>query len=757
MNVEVKVFDQADGTTLKAYFSNRLSGGGAIHSLKYENMRIGGCGELALVANRTRQTGSVVAYGNIIEVWTSSDDEASGRRYKGVILSLETDYAKDTIKINAWGLWHQFEWQVVVDYIEGASIATIVDDVFDGIAANTYCNATPSISIASPVTLGDAEFSFQPASDIFKKLAEVQGGIDYGVDADGIFYFRDSITTKRGSFQIGVNMADFNISERGDELFNDAYIKTRGLVSAGHLTMHEDDDTSIASYKKRSKVIETPELTSVSDAITWGQSQISDNHDPIKEYSFTPILTTESHFPYTGTIAIVDASGSQIASLAIEGVTYEYGNSGLKQRVSSGNRDASFDAAKMFSDLGRKVRMLEAGNISGEKIKHKQFDEFRQYVEENAMSTGRYNVFNQDMSDGESGVTRSVEKFTGFRHFHFGMMLSKSYFHRHVRVDSMHYPGYLETTEIPTGRKLDSLRVYYHVDHYGRYLFDNPDSLQDWENTNCYDPITGGYMIDTVNAYLVGHPAMSDASPRGALWLRPKNWTRELLSHDLQPEYYSQSDYDYIQFRLDDLSGSLNDIPFRCWFNYKPGAPINYADVYVKVAATDLEVHIDPYLNNTIDTPNCDHVHIPSGADYIFRLGYPVGGYVSAQIFDTSMNLVDQVVVTMANQTNRRFVIYTMKNSDYPAETGDVGMEWFEIATTLLNGSAEYYSQRIVISVSRDGGTTWTDYTPIDINGYTYHDFDISAQPDGSNTIKIKAALTWPAILYGFGAAWSGD
>jgi hypothetical protein len=766
MNVEVKVFDQSNGTTLKAYFSNRLSGGGAIHSLKYENMRIGGCGELTMQANRTRQAGNAIAYGNIIEVWTSSDDEALGRRYKGVVLSIETDYKADTVKVNAWGLWHQFEWQIVVDYIEGASVATIVDDVFDGVVANTYCSATPTISIASPLTLGDAEFSFQPASDIFKKLAEVQGGIDYGVDADGVFYFRDSTTTKRGSFQVGVNMADFNVSERGDEMYNDVYIKTKGLVSAGHLTIHEADAASISSYKKRSKVIETPEFTAIADAIAWGEGQVSENHDPIKEYSFTPMLTTESHFPYTGTITLVDKDGTQIASLTIEGVDYSYNHAGLKQKISAGNRDASFDAAKMFSDLGRKVRLLETSGISGAKIKHKQFDEFRQYVEENAMSTGRYNVFNQDMSDGESGITRTVEKYSGFRHFHWEG-IGRAFFHTHVRCDSMASPGIIQTIEIPTGRKLDSLRVYYHVDHYGRYVFDTPNSLQDWYNSNCYDATTGGFKIDEVNGYLIGHPLMVDTNwggapdgGRGRLDLQPKNWTRELLSHDLVPEFYSESGNEIIQFRLNDIAGSTGDIPFRCWFNYKPGAPINYAEMYIKIGATDWEVHCDPYLNSIKDTPNCDHFHIASGADYIVALT-TTEAEVIVWVYDTSMSLQGFITPTMARQTSRRFVIRNMKNSDYPAETGDVGMAWFEIANKTVKvgdpDSGHLYSQRIVLEVSRDAGTTWTSFTPLDINGYSYHDFDISGQPNGTNTIMIKATLTWPAILFGFGAAWGGD
>jgi hypothetical protein len=756
MNVDVKILDQTSGA-LTAYFSNRLSSDAAILDLQYECARIGGCSSLTMLAKRVGNASSI-ACGNKVEVWVADSSGVFARKYLGVILSIDENYKKETCKIKAWGLWHQFEYQIVVKYIEGATVDTIIDTIFDSFQTNTYCDATPSISIASPATLGDVEVDFQPASEIIRKLAEVQGDIDYGVDEDGIFYFRDTTATKRGHFQIGVNVSDFRSSERADEMYNDVYLKTKGLVSVGNLILHEDNDTSIAAYKKRSQILEAPELSEISDALAWAQNKLESNSSPVKEYSFIPIVSAGTYFPYTGNVALVDSDGSAIGTFNLESATYNFDSSGLSHELSVGDSNAEFDAAKLLSNLDRKLRIAEVSNISNSRIQHSGYDEFKQYVQQNSLESNLYNIFTQDFSDSDRGITKTIDRYTNAYiiskrrtkvdvplnwDFHYSETVKT----RVIKSTSMSYPAIIETGEIPTGRILDTVRIYYDIDQFGRYEFQDVDSVQDWRNESCSDTTKGGYLIDNTADCLKGNKDLSEPN-RGTLWLQPKNWVRELVSGDLIPEYYNQSIGEELRFRVNDISGAENDIVFQCYFNYKPGAPINFADFSIVIlAGGGIRFYLKKYLNSALITT--DYFDLPGSTDYIVEL-LIASTFVLARAYNTDYELQDFMSIAMDAQSLKRFTILTMQNSDRAGETGNIGIQWLEI------GSVDK-SNRIVLECSRDGGTTWESFTPDDINGFTYHDFDLSGQPDGTGTIKVKATLTWPGSLYGFAASWGGD
>ena len=755
MNAEVKIFDQTTGA-LAAYFSNRIVGGGAILALDYELLRQGGCGELNLKANRVRQGGSV-SCGNLVEVWTQSDDEARGRRYRGIVNSIEEDFAAQTTEIKAWGFWAQFDWQIVVDYIEGAAITSIVNSIFSIVQPNTYCSATPRISLASPATIADIEIDFQNATEIIKKLAEIQGNVDYGVDADGVFYFTDSSATKVGHFQLGVNLSELKSSERSDEICNDIFIKTRGLVSAGNLILHEADPTSVGKYKKRSTVVDSPELTSIDDAIAWAQSKIDATKTPAKQYSFKPIIRAKKHIPFLGTVELANASGASAGTFSVESVKYAHGHSGLVQELTVGDWNGAFDASKMFSDLERKIRIMDASNISNSKIQHSGFDEFNQYVQQNALSSGLYNIFSDDLAQGSTGIIeavigasprdvngRNTYDVTGAR-----IKGPKTA----IRVDSRLLPAIIQTVAIPSGRLLDTVRLYYSIDSFGRYTFTDSAALQDWNNTGCSDNTLGGFSIDTANGYLVGNPALASAN-RGKLYLKPKSFTRSNQAGDQVEAFYEQDTADSIRLKLDDLPiyGTIGDIVFKCRFNYKPLSSLSsWAEFYVEVIGDNsYRFHLDSYIVDVLthsDTSDQDYSN-----NYIVRLGFTSdpAECVIVSIYDNEMNILDYIKCAMTWQTSRKFRIETMKNSEFAGETGRVGLEWMDIYRAVQ-------SDRVRFDLSRDGGTTWTQYIPPDSQGSGYHDVSLASQPTGDRTLILKATLYWPAMLYGVGLAWGGD
>jgi hypothetical protein len=750
--VDARILNQTDNST-NAIFSNRISGGGSIKELEFKNNRIGGCGQFKMKAKRERIAGHSVSNGNIIELYTHNTAVSSDtltRRYRGEVISTKIDYSKDEIAIKGYGHFFQFKNCLVVKYLETTDVADVVGDIFDAIKANTYCNTTGNISLSSSATIGDIELYFQEASDIIKKLAEIQGDVDYGVDEDGVFYFIDSTTTKRGHFQVGVNIESLAITTRSDELYNDLFIKTRGLVSSGNLIMHEDDDTSIASYKKRSRIVDAPEFSDVADAITYGEQQVTLNKSPITIYEFEPVLSDKTLFPYTGQVSLVDEDGTHIADVTIEGVTYKFDKKGFSQKLSVGDRNALLDPGKLFSDIERKVKLIEAANISASKIKHEAVDEFKQYVYENAWTNGKYNVFVTNFDEDYESTYIDVDETAGVG---IGGRIN-SLIKRAAIKAANPWSGaasIVTTKEIPTGRKLDSVRLYHYKDQYGRCTFDDDSVLQDWWNDidAAYEEY-GGYRIDETNGYLVGNPDVASAN-RGPLYFSPQDWAQQFITGmgtDRLP-WTQNANGGRFMLRIDDLAITNNgESAFQFVFNYQDTDNLCLFSIERKDASY-WTCKLEAYQGGIVDDSDSGDI-ADSYTSFILRASID-GALDKCQvtIFDADMNELDVLIVDMAEETKRYIYIKRLWNSDL--DDGHVGLKWFEI----LPYTGE--SDRLVFKISRDGGTTWTSETPEYSTAYTYSDVNISAQPDGDNTIILKAELTWPAVVYGFGFACSGD
>jgi len=758
--IEARVFNQTDNT-VRAVFSNLTNGGCAIHKLKFRNNRIGGCEQLMLTADRLRTAGHTVSTGNIIEVWiynTDNSDDTFSRRYKGVIRSIKQKYSSETITIMAWGLWEQFKWQTIVKYMETTDVADVVGDIFNDIKANTYCDTTGNISLASSAAIGDIELYFQQASDVIKKLAEIQGSVDYGVDEDGIFYFIDSITTNRGIFQVGVNITDLEIVERADELCNDYFLRTRNLVSSGNLTLHEDDDTSIAAYKKRTKVIDAPEFSDSDDAITWGQALIAANKDPVTIYSFKPILSTEALFDYTGKVNVLDENCNTLATLTIEGIEYSFGNDGFSQRLYAGDREAAFDPGSLFANIENKVAMIEAANIASKKIEHSAYDEFKQYIYENAFAAGKYNVWDTNFSEDYETDYIDKEESTNIS---FGDRI-KSMVRKLLAKHSNPFSGtaaILQTYEIPAGRSVDSVRLYWYADHYGRYDFNDDSVLQDWYNAGVGSGYKddGGYIIDETNGYLVGNPDVPYAD-RGVLWFTPQNWAQQLTTDGLGSStarhYFHQnaSVPQVVGLRINDVAiTNAGDECFRLVFNYFDSG--NYVRLSLsRKDADEWTFTLDPYINTVKGTSATLDVS-DSYTDFVLTFSILPSTDKSrvtiTGMTDDTPTTLGTLDVDRSEQAKQYIKIERMWNSE--VDDGHVGLKWFEIYT--YSGEPD----RVVFKISRDGGTTWTNHTPSYNTAHSNTDVDISSQPAGNKTLILRAELRWPAVLYGMGLAWSGN
>jgi len=243
--------------------------------------------------------------------------------------------------------------------------------------------------VASSATIGDCEFEFEKATAAIKALAEVQGGIDYGVNEDGNFYFLDSTTTKREHFQLGVNARNLQKKQKITKLYNDVFIDTKKVVSSGTLKLHEDDDTSVTAYGRRSKKLSSPEFTDAADCITWAEAKLAIESEPKVSYDFEPILK-DVYYDYTGKVTLADDEGTSLGTLFIDSVEYSFSGGGFEMNIKVGDREETLGEA--LAEIEREVDIMKSSSLSLTKIEHKAYDVFKQYVYENAGTQKFYNV-----------------------------------------------------------------------------------------------------------------------------------------------------------------------------------------------------------------------------------------------------------------------------------------------------------------------------------------------------------------------------
>jgi len=370
-------------------------------SASVELTNAGGCGRAKILATRALSTGHSVSAGNLIDVYVQfvrengTIDVSNTRIYRGIILDITEEYGtSSTMTIEAVGLFHQFTTIPVVLFDEANDVDNIVSDLFTNqIYLKTWCLGTTSqISIASPEAIGDVEFTFTPADEAIRKLASVQGDVAFGVDEQARFFFKDQVTTQQAVFQIGLNAFDVKKTIRSRDLVNALFIRMNHVISSGSLIRFVQDATSVAAYKQRAKVVTAPEFKDPDDVETWADNVLAQTKDPIEVWEFEARHGLSTIQKAEGTARLVDADGATtLADTQVLGVTYEFDGSDVYLSYTLADRYSSGGIGSEIADMKRKMIFIENAELSNARIEHTGYEEFKQYVQENAMTAGKYN------------------------------------------------------------------------------------------------------------------------------------------------------------------------------------------------------------------------------------------------------------------------------------------------------------------------------------------------------------------------------
>lgn len=388
-------------TEPRAVLSTAFDSGSKILSgTRFTNTRNGGCGTGKIKCSRTLADGHAILVGDLVKAQLKTD---AGREtiYGGMVLDITEDWDSGVMTVQTVGLYGMFATVPVVFYRESCAVDVLVDDLYDDhIVGNTWCRTTKTISVSSPATIGDMEYEFKSADAAIKQIADFQGGIEYGVDADGKFYFRDESSDVVNVFQVGLNATDVKKTQKGRKLINALFVRCNHVLSSGALVKYRSDATSIASYRRRTKVVTSPEFKDWQDIDVWADNMLLKTASPVVSVSFDTFDPTPL-WP-RGEVRLNDVKGAPLCEMPLLEVTYGISKSDLSVKYKLGYEDAENEIGDEIESLRREIVALESQEISNERIAHTGFEEFKQWMQQDALSRGLYNFMATEFE--EEGV-----------------------------------------------------------------------------------------------------------------------------------------------------------------------------------------------------------------------------------------------------------------------------------------------------------------------------------------------------------------
>ena len=699
------------------------SGRNPIISGSFSLSENGGCGPFEMIF--VRDAVPTIAVGSMIDFKVKLEDVAKTTYWSGYVTEIPNANTQSTVvRVGGHGLWKQVVNSLIVKFYAADDTDEIVKDILADINANIdVSSSTSEIVIASPVAIGDFEPQFTPASDAIALLAMIQQSTQYGVDQNRKLYFKDLDTTvnEDAHFHVGqkgsMGIAEYNLGDDSNELFNRVYIAANKLVGGGNLILARDDSSSQSTHGLKSKFIQAPALQDPTDIWAFADAQL--NVGTTAKTIGNVRAGLFRHFLFPRGKARTHLGGGLYHDLKIAAVEYVFdGQNGLAGSAILGDPD--IDVTSEIKKMTRGADFARNASISNTKIEHTRGVEFEQAALADAMQNSKFNVWTTSFAD-----MKSIDENSSF-HIHHDK--TRQYIGCGYDFERAEY---VFDVIADTGQVPATCRVHYDVDKYGRINFAHDADLTDF----FYDtqPSTLSWFIDTVN-------------PRA-----------------YQNQYIGPG------------QGNLEYNSVGQWFWQSGTAPAYYK---FRVKKVDPQGESGNYYHmiiwNYLDSSNYNYIRMKTdnAPGYNRYRMYKLVSSVNTQIGGELLALRDsdnEIEVRAINApTNTVMEVYTGGVSDgtisgaMPCQaTRKVGLDhWGEGAVH----SPQYWAKMdwwewrqlgsmlfAQIWVSRDGGSTWTA-VPIS-QGVSHKPITFSS---GSGThLKLKVRLNHPGRLYGLGVSWA--
>jgi hypothetical protein len=545
--------------------------------------------------------------------------------------------------------------------------------------------------------------------------------LEYGIQKDGVLYFRDRITdVDTRVFYDGKHFNSVDIKARSDRVVNRLYLRGKNILGGGQLTLTRDDTTSntrIALLGIRSAVVDIPHIRTQDDIWRYGEYYLAEHGERnISDVEIGPVI--DYVWP-SGRVELREADGTQIGVYDIDSVRYEYDDEGFRGYISVGDEPAPTFGTEMES-LIRHIETERSAQVSNTKITHTRGVEFEQSALSDARKNSKFNVWTTSFND-----LKSVDENTSFHMFH-------DQTRQYVGCGyDFEYAEYVFDVISNTGQIPSACRVHYDLDKYGRINFAVDDDLTDF-----FADDGSSWFIDTT-APKCYQDQFAGGGPSSLWYKSNQKWFWRKATPATAPSQYT--------FRL-----------FKTDVLLEPLA-IYYALVW-----------------DWLDVNNYNYIRMKSGTGFpeynrhwMFKVVGGVHTQVGAEL--RSLKSSDNEIEIRARAPGVSTVceVFTNGISDgtisgvMPFTAGNkcglqawgIGfphvpawfakMDWWEWRELGSSPLAELW-------VSRDGGTTWNTIAATQGINHIAHTFTGAT----GTHLKLKVRLYHPARLYGLGVSF---
>ena len=239
-------------------------------NLKWGYNRVGGCASFRFKVSRKYCTELDLGANFNMRLYrrnpTTKDYDL---KYQGRIENVTNKVSGNSEYITVDGFGYQSELKDIVinENYSSTEISVIVKDVLDNyIVPNTNITYDSADIVATGFTPDDLEFSYVTALEVMKKLADITGSREWGVDKDKKFFFKEK-TSDIGIFYhlTGGKILDFNLDGSSREIINKVIV-IGGDVAGSKFVYTKNYTQNQNKYKRRDRVIQNSAVVSNSVA-----------------------------------------------------------------------------------------------------------------------------------------------------------------------------------------------------------------------------------------------------------------------------------------------------------------------------------------------------------------------------------------------------------------------------------------------------------------------------------------------------------
>lgn len=301
MIYKIEIYDSEDITKLADIVDQRA------YNIRWGFAPVGGCAQVSFTVPSRYCTETIVAIGNNVRIkCRNSVTKDYDLYYQGRIESVSYSpmRGKETITISGFGYQSQLKDIIITEDFTGIELSAIVKNILDNyIAISTNTDITydlADIESTGFTPSGTISFDSVTAMDAISDLADIAGNVDWGVDRNRKFYFKQRSTSVTDKIYIGSpELLDLRINATSIGLLTRAVVRGEGTF-----VYTKDYTKSQAKYKRRDIAISRSSVSSNDIAEQLADAEYAKRKDPIRRAEYT--LKRDALIENTLPIGLVD-------------------------------------------------------------------------------------------------------------------------------------------------------------------------------------------------------------------------------------------------------------------------------------------------------------------------------------------------------------------------------------------------------------------------------------------------------------------